>query len=352
VNSTKPQLECPICKEDYLDGVPTLLESMDGSRCECQRCGTFDLARALHVENNPDFDRVRHLVSAWVRQQTRLGVFPVVVGKGMDFSSNDWPLRFEHMGFPSTVNEKLDALLLVYADRSSHDLQAALNQYEPQLISEVAARDGTEVRALTKFLAEFEYVAPTSPTGLGLGITGKGWLRVDELRQRRSSGDSAFMAMWFDTCTEDYRKAAIAAADYCGYRAVIVDQEEFNGFIMDRVVALIRESRFVIADYTCRPEIDGAGSDKVQRGVRGGVYWEAGMAYGLNKPVIHTCKKSEEAKRRMHFDVDQYTTIFWQDDQLGTEIRDMSGSIQNPNFAERLAAHILGTVGRGSHVPS
>jgi len=325
---------------------------MNGKRYHCRRCGYFDLDNTLAITRNASFERARHLVSAWVIRQNKSGITSPVVGKGMDLTRDDWPLQFEHMGFPSTVNEKLDALLLAYADMTSPLLRAELDRSRPQLISEVAARDGTEVRGLTELLEELGYIARAAPPGHDLLISGKGWLRIDELRQRKSTSDSAFLAMWFNTSTEGYRKAAIAAVWHCGYRPVIVDQEEFNGFIMDRVVSLIRDSRFVVADFTCGPEIDQNGSSKVQCGVRGGVYWEAGMAYGLNKPVIHTCKDTAEAKRRMHFDVDQYRTIFWQDDQLGTEIRDMLGSMQNPTFAEKLAAHILGTVGKGSYLPS
>ena len=351
MNSTQPQEKCPVCNEDYLSETPKPLQYMNGNRYQCRRCGTFDLDRSLEKSGNANLERARHFISAWIRQQTKSGIFPVVVGKGMDLTRDDWPLQFEHMGFPSTVNERLDALLSAYADRSSHYLQAALDQSQPQLISEVAARDSFEVRALTNFLVEFGYIEHPPPNRHDLRITGKGWLHIDALRHSKGAGDSAFIAMWFDACTEDYRKAAIAAVQRCGYRPAIVDQEEFNGFVMDRVVALIRQSRFIIADFTCGKEVDAKEQAKVQQGVRGGVYWEAGMAYGLNKPVIHTCKDSDEARRRMHFDVEQYRTIFWKDDQLGTEIRDMSESIQNPNFAETLAAHIQGTVGKGTYVP-
>ncbi|GAI27661.1 unnamed protein product [marine sediment metagenome] len=57
------------------------------------------------------------------------------------------------------------------------------------------------------------------------------------------------------------------------------------------------------------PEEDN--KTKVTGGVRGGVYWEAGMAYGMGKTVIQTCIATEESKRRIHFDLNQYRTIFW-----------------------------------------
>ena len=151
-------------------------------------------------------------------------------------------------------------------------------------------------------------------------ISAKGWLRAEELHTSISSSDSAFIAMWFDDeVTKEYRKAVEATVNYCGYKPVMIDEEQYNGFIMDQVTFLIRQARFVIADFTSRAEIDENG--KTRNGVRGGVYWEAGMAYGLGKQVIHTCENNEEALVRVHFDVDQYNTIRWKRDDLGIEIR-------------------------------
>ena len=79
------------------------------------------------------------------------------------------------------------------------------------------------------------------------------------------------------------------------------------------------------------------------------IFAQTGYAYGLGKPVIHTCKDSDEAKRRTHFDVEQYNTIFWRSDELALEMRDVSTPIENPTLAERLAVRILAIVGRGTY---
>ena len=84
-------------------------------------------------------------------------------------------------------------------------------------------------------------------------------------------------------------------------------------------------------------------------GVRGGVYWEAGMAYGLARPIIHTCEDNTESRSRIHFDVHQYNTIFWTEADLDTEIRSLDQPRRNPNFAEKLAVRILATAGRGNN---
>jgi nucleoside 2-deoxyribosyltransferase len=63
-----------------------------------------------------------------------------------------------------------------------------------------------------------------------------------------------------------------------GYDPVRVDLEEFNGKIDDFIVAQIRRSELMVADFT---------------GQRGGVYFEAGFAKGLGIEVIFTCKNAD-----------------------------------------------------------
>ena len=55
---------------------------------------------------------------------------------------------------------------------------------------------------------------------------------------------------------------------------------------------------FVVADFT-----HGDG------GTRGGVYYEAGFAHGLDIPVIFTCH--ENIFKEIHFDTRQYNHIVW-----------------------------------------
>jgi nucleoside 2-deoxyribosyltransferase len=74
-----------------------------------------------------------------------------------------------------------------------------------------------------------------------------------------------------------------------------IDQKEHANKICDEIIAEIRRSRFVVADYT---------------GHRGGVYYEAGFATGRGLHVILTCRKNDMDK--LHFDIRQYNCIDWQ----------------------------------------
>ena len=97
---------------------------------------------------------------------------------------------------------------------------------------------------------------------------------------------------------EVYRDGIEPGIMDAGYRALKINREEYIDKIDDQIVAEIRRSRFLVADFT---------QDK--RGARGGVYYEAGFAYGLGIPVIYTCR--EDLVRCLHLDTRQYNHILW-----------------------------------------
>ena len=80
----------------------------------------------------------------------------------------------------------------------------------------------------------------------------------------------------------------------CGYSALRVDAKEHNEKICDVIVAEIRQSKFLVADFTLH---------------RNGVYFEAGLMMGLGRPVIFTCCADE--MKNAHFDTRQYNHIGW-----------------------------------------
>ena len=109
----------------------------------------------------------------------------------------------------------------------------------------------------------------------------------------------AFVAMWFDPSMNDiYENGIKPAIEAAGYMPLRIDQKEHNNKIDDEIIAEIRRSRFVVADFT-------HGND----GVRGSVYYEAGFAYGLDIPVIHLNREGSV----LAFDTRQYAHIMWED---------------------------------------
>ena len=106
--------------------------------------------------------------------------------------------------------------------------------------------------------------------------------------------------MWFaPSMTNAYTLGIERALLACGYEKPFrvddlahqaeADQPNFQLKIDDRIIAGIRQARFVVADVT---------------GLRAAVYYEAGFAEGLGTPVIWTCR-SDAAVTDMNFDTRQ-----------------------------------------------
>ena len=132
-------------------------------------------------------------------------------------------------------------------------------------------------------------------------LTEAGWNRIAELEISKSwtNSNQVFVAMWFDASLANAWEHGFAkACNAAGYKALRVDLKEHNEKICDAIIAEIRKSRFVVADFT---------------GHRGGVYFEAGYALGLGIPVIWTCRKNELDKT--HFDTRQYNHIDWESEE-------------------------------------
>ncbi|MBI4801046.1 MAG: nucleoside 2-deoxyribosyltransferase [Elusimicrobia bacterium] len=141
-------------------------------------------------------------------------------------------------------------------------------------------------------------------------ITPKGWNRVADIERGAAAllYKQAFVAMWFDGSMDQAWDTGFKPGVEEGteIKAVRVDLKEHNDKICDVIIAEIRKSSFLVADFT---------------GNRGGVYFEAGFAKGLGIPVIFTCQKGEWEKQ-LHFDTRQYNHVIWESpEDLKTKLK-------------------------------
>jgi hypothetical protein len=115
-------------------------------------------------------------------------------------------------------------------------------------------------------------------------ITAKGYQRLREIAKPGRDSKKCFVAIWFTPeMDEVYEKAIKPAIEFKEngkalprFEAVKIDNVEHINDINDEIIAQIRRSRFMICDLT---------------GYRGGIYFEAGFAYGLGLDVIYTCRE-------------------------------------------------------------
>ena len=136
-------------------------------------------------------------------------------------------------------------------------------------------------------------------------LTSAGWQEFERMQQSGQESPNAFVAMWFDASQDAANRAIQSAITDSGYLPVRMDEIEHVNRIDDEIIARIRQSKFLVADFT---------------GQRNGVYFEAGFMLGLGRPVIWLCKQSDLGQ--LHFDTRQYNTIAYTDvKQLKTRLQ-------------------------------
>ena len=146
-------------------------------------------------------------------------------------------------------------------------------------------------------------------SGNGHRLTAKGWGYINDLKKHRISTNQAFVAMWFDDEMKPvYEDGIEPALEELDYNPIRIDMVPHNEDINDRIIAEIRKSSLMVADFT---------------GQRNGVYFEAGFAMGLGIPIIRTCRSDEIED--LHFDTEHYFHIEWENpeelyDKLKTHI--------------------------------
>lgn len=168
-----------------------------------------------------------------------------------------------------------------------------------------------ELESLVEYLTDHGYVF-RFPNKTHFRITAQGVNYIEEGGAIALDSNQVFIAMWFkNELQQVLDEGIIPAIIKNGFDPLRIDQKEHNNKIDDEIVAEIRRSRFLVADFT---------------GHRGGVYFEAGFAMGLALPVIWTCAVHDIEK--LHFDIRQYNCIDWHSvDDLRVRLTNRIGAV-------------------------
>jgi len=296
---------CELC-QTQAEHVPT--GDYDGIRQRCPRCGDFKLSGTgiAVIRSVPREDKVK--LSGWVRDQNVLSVVPELTSYRIK--------AIAALPLPGIV-ERADRLLS-YAIRHQEKLGDRLNLENPAFVAVTWSQDSDELNYLAGFLRDerlIEYKILASAQ-----VTAHGYMRYEELQSRQSASAQGFVAMWFDdSMRESVTNGFEPGVRNAGYDPLLVNRIEHIGKIDDEIIAQIRRSRFVVADFT---------------GHRGGVYFEAGFALGLNLPVFWTCRQDQIAD--LHFDIRQFNCIDW---------------AEPSELSDRLQKRIEAVIGEGPRKP-
>ena len=292
--------QCVICnneiENDFIDF------HRDTHEYKCDVCGNvYIIYEVIRFGLNRCTDVPGHIISGYTREITELGLKPRLI-KYDNINSLLCEVKI-----PLTVSDRIDKILLYLENRSDligklininfhkdYPIAYLKNFQELEfLFNQMELMGLIEKRISTKTM-KGQVFGEARPTV-------KGWNRIDELHKKIVRSNQAFVAMKFNDEMMEIFKSSIKPAienSEKKFKALLISEEEFNDKICDRIIAEIRKSAFIVADFT---------------GQRSNVYFEAGFALGLGIPVIWMCRKDQEDKIGENFDTRQYKHIIWKD---------------------------------------
>lgn len=307
---------CPFCTQKMKSWKEF---TTDNLFCECPNCGAFNIIMNvfLNIRGHIELDKhyYGYQYSGAIRELNEKNAMPPIIG--MD----TYLQILDQVNIPTKPSEKLNKILMHIYKKTEYlyqDINIPLTRF-----SIGYAQHKEELYNLLKALAELNYIEGPETMGAAdykYHLTLSGFSKAERMSEITDS-NQCFVALWFDDPIVDVFKSSITAAvKRAGYNALIILMKEYNEDITDHIIAEIRKSRFIIADFT---------------GLRGGVYYEAGFAAGLGKQVIMTCRKDwfnttekvpvvgegpngpvnvkVDEPRNVHFDVGHMNFIVWEE---------------------------------------
>ena len=264
---------------------------------DCKWCGLYGISNAAETEHNEDLSlKLRGSIIARERKLANLGSFVLVTKLPEQSPEHPIILIGDFLSlYPQRPSEFFDRSLLNLSRMIGHPSKCI--HLEENDYSVLFSSTEEEFKYMVKQLVDLGYIRSETTAGIftSIYIQAKGWQEISNLSSTAiGTKNQAFVAMWFSDQTETiYEKAIKPAIEHDGViKSLRIDCLEHNNKICDQIIAEIRCSKYLVADFT---------------GNRGGVYYEAGFAHGLGLPVIW-CVKEEEIDN-LHFDTRQYNHI-------------------------------------------
>jgi hypothetical protein len=278
-------MRCPLCREQSADWpAPNSFTS----EVTCQNCGSFRITdKAAYDLNEPGNEAMAFDLGCWVYTQNRLGSTPIIKTDALTFIKN----------YPRPATKTRAEL---YLGRAIYivgkKLRGRIHISDPKLRVASWSFHTDDAIALAEYLLELGALEKVD-SPVEYRLVAKAHILYEEMAETRAASSQVFVAIWFDAEMKEAYDCGFAAAIVgAGYDPLRIDRKEHDRKIDDEIIAEIRRSAFVVADFTEH---------------RGGVYYEAGFAHGLGRRVIFTCQREHIDK--LHFDVRQYNTIIWDD---------------------------------------
>jgi hypothetical protein len=290
---------------------------------ECENCGVFTLEERAKAGVRHRSADERFRIACLLYERRLLGSKGVVglVDDALAYEGGEVQKLFDIIGLDELIlrfpkaRDMIDRGLLNLSRGVVHPMDTMEYKWLELGLRLFANKEN--VHTALRYLQQMELVDLSGETrgSVYVTVTPRGWERIDGLSQKTGISRRAFVAMWYDNSMADIEKAIRNAIEAEEFECRIIKNVEHNNDICDEIVAEIRRSRFVVADFTagcCRECSDCERKTTCRDMVRsrGGVYFEAGFARGLEIPVIWTVSKAQI--EQVHFDVRQYNFIVYE----------------------------------------
>ena len=225
---------------------------------------------------------------------------------------------------PLPIYQRAERLLRYFVELSNYaGHHIGIGDGDPVELGAIAwseSQAGSDIDYFNRYLEQNGWVQLRGGDNI-ITVLIDGYNRVADKRANVDASQ-AFVAMCFSDETKGlYKQGIQPAIEDAGYVSMRIDEKTNLNKTDDEIIAEIRRSRFLVADFT-------HGED----GARGSVYFEAGFAYGLNIPVIHACRS--DLVQDLHFDTRQYHHILWNE----SDFRE---------FRKNLRSRIIARIGPG-----
>lgn len=281
---------CKICQQDSVHRHGYKVEEKS-ELIDCSYCGKYyelDSAESGSFETDTYVDKSNfYKVSSWIQEQNN------------EFNMN-----------PNIDNEKFKELLNMRDKKiqEKFDLMMVhLNEYKNQQIPQKAhvqcwTRDSNEFHKLFTRAIDNKLINGNTYIGLEVSFsdfTFDGLQYVESLDEPNRSSKNIFIAFNFEEgLSKIFNTHVKEVIEELGFNYTIVSQDTttHNKAISDEIIAKLKSSRIVIADFTNH---------------RNSVYFEAGFAMGMKIPIIWTCQEGHEDD--LSFDTRQYPHLVWKD---------------------------------------
>lgn len=263
----------------------------------CNQCGNYEIT--FSMDSLLEFRKLPYTASSWIHTENLNSTVPLLKESDLDWLGTIPEKRIKY---------KYELMLNFLSKNDEY----TVSEESSELISESWCKDFAELNNVLLYKAiESNHLKIVNEDDIETTyvLTYEGIEFIESLGLNNNS-NKIFMAFHFTNDMKEQFESTIVRAVSDSTKgkleAVRVSSSttDHDTKIDDELIAMIKSSKAVIADFT---------------GNRTAVYYEAGYAMGLGIPVIWTCRDTDVDS--LSFDTRQYPHIIWKDeDDLYTQV--------------------------------